>query len=65
MNSGVGSLNSLWLPLHLHAGTAASEIRKVYSACIRLNCVQNVVRRKHHVPVHGMPSSAIIGLDYV
>ena len=26
---------------------------------------QNIVRRKHHVPVHGVPSTAIIVPNYV
>ena len=30
-----------------------------------LRSTQNIVRRKHHVPVHGVPSTAIIVPNYV
>ena len=41
----------------------------VYAAhketCALLRSTQNIVRRKHHVPVHGVPSTAIIVPNYV
>ena len=43
--------------------TAFDAAHKETSALLR--STQNIVRRKHHVPVHGVPSTAIIVPNYV
>ena len=48
--------------LHLTLG-GINAAHKETSAFLR--STQNIVRRKHHVPVHGVPSTAIIVPNYV
>ena len=69
----MNGINDLSSPAILHGKINKFELslNQCISALLSYRCTQgnlrfiNIVRRKHHVPVHGVPSTAIIVPNYV